>query len=69
MSDICSSCASILEPTKTDDDEWNRHADRASLASCRNLENADPRVGVPGAQDLLLDVLDDQHVGDDCYKT
>jgi len=69
MSDVCSSWIPVTEPTKADDNEWNCHADCASLASCRSLEDANPRIGIPGSKDLFFNVLDDQHIGDDCYKT
>ena len=67
MSDVCSLWKLLPEPTKADDDEWNRHADRTSLASSRSLENANPRIGITSAKNLFFNVLDDQHVGNDCY--
>lgn len=66
MSDICSSWALVPELTKADNDKRNRHADRASLASSRSLEDANPRVGIPSAKNLFFNVLDDQHVGNNC---
>lgn len=69
MSDVCFPWALVPEPTKADDDKWNCHANRTSLASRRSLEDADPRVRISGTENLFLNVLDDQHIGDDCHKS
>ena len=69
MSDVCSFWTLLPERTKADDDERDCHADRASLTSSRSLEDANPRVGIPSAKNLFFNVLDDQHVGNDCYET